>query len=87
MVGHSDSSVNTQNAGTTENNSRHRIYWKDIQATKGVHLEFDATPFVILGHKLLKCENGPDRNRALKEKQSISKRQKGKMENGRGGGY
>ena len=39
--------VNIENAGTTENNLRHRIYWKDIQATKGVHLEFDGIPFLI----------------------------------------
>ena len=31
-------------AGTTESNLRHRI---DIQATKGVYLEFDGIPFVI----------------------------------------
>ena len=39
--------VNIENAGTTENNLRNRIYWKDIQATKGVHLEFDGIPFLI----------------------------------------
>ena len=29
--------------------ARHRINWKDVQATKGVHLEFDGIPFIILG--------------------------------------
>lgn len=64
MIGHSDATVNTENAGKTKKNPRHRIYWKDVQATKGVHLEFDGIPFLILGHKLLECQNGPDRNRA-----------------------
>ena len=57
--------------------TRHRIFWKDVQATKGVHLEFDGIPFnIILGHKLLECQNGPDRNRALKEKQPINSKVK-----------
>jgi len=55
-----------------KNDSRHCIFWKDVQATKGVHFEFDGIPFIILGHKLLECQNGPDCNRALKEKQSIN---------------
>ena len=76
MIGYSDATVNTENVGKTKKNPRHRIYWKDVQATKGVHLEFDGIPFVILGHKFLECQNGPDRNRALKEKQSISKKVK-----------
>jgi len=45
--------------------SRHRIFRKDFQETKGVHLEFDGISFIMLGHKLLECQNGPDRNRAL----------------------
>jgi len=59
-----------------KDDSRHRIFWKDVQATKGVHLEFDGIPFIISGHKLLECQNGPDRNRALKEKQSINSKVK-----------
>ena len=51
MIGYSDATVNTENVGKTKKNPRHRIYWKDVQATKGVHLEFDGIPFVILGHK------------------------------------
>lgn len=65
FLGHVDMQSNTD---STANIIRHRIFWKDIQATKGVNLEFDGIPFIILGHKLLECQNGPDRNRALKEK-------------------
>ena len=35
--------------------------------------EFDGIPFVILGSKLLECQNGPDRNKALKEKREKKK--------------
>jgi len=46
--------------------TRHHIFWKRLKATKGVYLEFDGIPFIILEHKLLECQNG--HNRALKEK-------------------
>ena len=47
-----------------------------MQEIKGVYLEFDGIPFIILGHKLLECQNGPEKNRALEERQSTSKRVK-----------
>ena len=60
-----------------KDDSRHHIFWKDVQGTKGVHLEFDGIPINIsLGHKILECPNGPDRNRALKEKQPINSKVK-----------
>jgi len=55
--------------------SRHHIFWKGLKATKGVYLEFDGIPFIILGHKLLECQNGPEAS-ALKEKQSINSKVK-----------
>ena len=54
--------------------SRHRIFRKYFQETKGVHLEFDGISFIMLGHKLLECQNGPDRNRALKENNQLTQR-------------
>ena len=36
-----------------------------MQEIKGVYLEFDEIPFIILGHKLLECQNVPEKNRAL----------------------
>ena len=56
--------------------TRHRIFQKGLKATKGVYLEFDGIPFIILEHKLLECQNGPDHNRALKEKKSINSKVK-----------
>ena len=47
-----------------------------MQEIKGVYLEFDGIPFIILGHKLLECQNGPEKNRALEERQSTGKRVK-----------
>ena len=47
-----------------------------MQEIKGVYLEFDGIPFIILGHKLLECQNGPEKNRALEESQSTNKRVK-----------
>ena len=47
-----------------------------MQEIKGVYLEFDGIPFIILGHKLLECQNGPEKNRALEERQSTNKRVK-----------
>ena len=35
-----------------------------MQEIKGVYLEFDGIPFIIIGHKLLECQNVPE-NRAL----------------------
>ena len=47
-----------------------------MQEIKGVYLEFDGIPFIILGHKLLECQNGPEKNKALEERQSTNKRVK-----------
>ena len=47
-----------------------------MQEIKGVYLEFDGIPFIILGHKLLECQNGPEKKRALQERQSTNKRVK-----------
>ncbi|KAJ7386133.1 hypothetical protein OS493_012477 [Desmophyllum pertusum] len=59
----------TPTTETTKNNLRHLVFWKDIRATKALNLEFDGIPFIIFGHKRLECQNGPDYNKALKEKQ------------------
>ena len=63
LLGHADES-------NVSKKLNHRVFWKDIQATKGVNLEFDEIPFIILGHRLLECQNGPDGNRAPKERQA-----------------
>ena len=76
IIGHSDTTTNTENTKTMTADSRHCIFWKGLKATKGVYYEFDGIPFIILEHKLLECQNGPDRNRALKEKQSINSKVK-----------
>ena len=47
-----------------------------MQEIKGVYLEFDGIPFIILGHKRLECQNGPEKKRALQERQSTNKRVK-----------
>ena len=65
LLGHADES-------NVSKKLNHRVFWKDTQATKGVNLEFDGIRFIILGHKLLECQNGPDHNRALKERQADS---------------
>ena len=40
---------------------------------KGKNLNFDGIPFVILGPKLFECQNGPDHNKALTEKNAKKK--------------
>ena len=47
-----------------------------MQEIKGVYLEFDGIPFIILGHKLLECQNGPEKNKAPEERQSTNRRVK-----------
>ena len=41
----------------------------------GCTLRFDGIPFQIVGVKILECQNGPDRNKALKRKEAKKKMQ------------
>ena len=56
--------------GKTQKPKKHRIQWADSQKTAGCKLRFDDIPFQIFGVKILECQNGPDRNRALKRKEA-----------------
>lgn len=49
---------------------KHRIQWIDSQDTAGCKQTFDGIPFQIIGVKILECQNGPDRNRALKRNEA-----------------
>lgn len=46
----------------------HRVYWCDTQPVCGHKIEFDGTPYMILGRMTLECHNGPDKNIAAKKK-------------------
>lgn len=46
----------------------HRIFWNESQETASVKLEFDGVPFKVLGVRVLECQNGPDRNKTLKQR-------------------
>ena len=43
--------------------------------TAGCSLRFDGIPFQIVGVKILECQNGPDRNKALKRIEAKKKMQ------------
>ena len=68
-----------KNVGVKENADKnaknHRIQWADSQMA-GCRLSFDGIPFQIVGVKFLECQNGPDRNKALKRKEAQKRLQK-----------
>lgn len=49
-----------------------RLYWEDHSSTE-LPLSFDGVPFIVIGHQLQECANGPDRHRAEKNKASEHK--------------
>ena len=61
--------------GKTQKPKNHKIQWADSQETAGCSLRYDGIPFQIVGVKILECQNGPDRNKALKRKQAKKKMQ------------
>ena len=61
--------------GKTQKPKNHKIQWADSQETAGCSLRFDGIPFQIVGVKILECQNGPDRNKALKRKEAKKKMQ------------
>ena len=44
----------------------HKIFWEDPQPVKGRRLEFDGVFFMLLGTAVYDCQQGKDRNTALK---------------------
>uniref|UniRef100_UPI0035901FFE uncharacterized protein isoform X4 n=1 Tax=Myxine glutinosa TaxID=7769 RepID=UPI0035901FFE len=46
----------------------HRVCWRDTRSTLGASLAFDGIPYIVLGKRRMECQNGPDRNKALKER-------------------
>ncbi|XP_028415032.1 uncharacterized protein LOC114538114 [Dendronephthya gigantea] len=68
-TGFSDTTGN-ENAKT---HRKHRVRWQDPQETTGFKLEFDGIPFEIAGIRILDCQNGPDKNKAKKEKEALKK--------------
>lgn len=64
-------SISTDYKGKT-----HRVFWEDTKEIKGQRIEFDGTPFFLLGTKTYDCQHGQDRNAALKAKQQELRRQK-----------
>ena len=69
-----------KNVGVKENAEKnaknHCIQWADSQEMAGCRLSFDGIPFQIVGVKVLECQNGPDRNKALKRKEAQKRLQK-----------
>lgn len=69
-----------KNVGVKENAEKnaenHHIQWADSQEMTGCRLSFDGIPFQIVGVKVLECQNGPDRNKALKRKEAQKRLQK-----------
>ena len=69
-----------KNVGVKENADKnaknHCIQWADSQEMTGCRLSFDGIPFQIVGVKVLECQNGPDRNKALKRKGAQKRLQK-----------
>ena len=61
--------------GETQKPKNHKIQWADSQEMAGCSLRFDGIPFQIVGVKILECQNGPDRNKALKRKEAKKKMQ------------
>ena len=61
--------------GETQKPKNHKIQWADSQETAGCSLRFDGIPFQIVGVKILECQNGQDRNKALKRKEAKNKMQ------------
>ena len=59
-----------------KNAKNHCIQWADSQEMTGCRLSFDGIPFQIVGVKVLECQNGPDRNKALKRKEAQKRLQK-----------
>uniref|UniRef100_A0A8C4NAP9 Uncharacterized protein n=1 Tax=Eptatretus burgeri TaxID=7764 RepID=A0A8C4NAP9_EPTBU len=59
----------TKNFGHSDLAARpHRVCWRDTRSTLGASLTFDGIPYIVLGKRRMECQNGPDRNKALKER-------------------
>lgn len=52
---------------------KHRVKWEDVSRGEEPKIQYNGTPFIILGWDVRECQFGPDRNVTKKLKYQLEK--------------
>ncbi|XP_062603784.1 calcium-responsive transcription factor-like [Saccostrea cucullata] len=60
--------------------AEHKVKWEDVSRGEGPKIQYNGTPFIILGWDVRECQFGPDRNVKQKQKYQLEKTLEGKKD-------